>query len=667
MFTAIIAEKEYIDKTKDYELFLAPFLASPDVAFCEWIKDAPTFAEMVPTLADTVGRREQWRAIIICDEAGLTKKNPFDLVSETADRFDGPVRGETEDGQTQAYDAFVLNEHQKKMRSFAEASQNALTRLVTHLCEAPTVTRPASSLDEDNDYARYLIEIEEKQRLRAQILADESLPISRPSEVVCIAKRTCPDITADYACVWETHTEAEYSRFYDRNMYFDKMRYLVFDILPKDHQNYVYDSIRFLYSTLIVASNEIPSGSLSPNRVYTLLCENNEEALRRLLFTYEAKLDLTKELLEQKIYEITTKKPIRFSDREAEQLFCTKIKVPVLLERDFDREELYASKDGIGLANGCPSEEEGLWESSYYKSRKALAKLFKQSRRALRRAAIEARQEDNIPLSGAELLTEFQIEDIEEHIANEEKAMITNAPPNLYDEEAYDRVMETENKAVRNKIKHRMYKRSTIVIGVLGLVAYALGFVTLFMKNTSTNFLNFNASLIITAAAIALMAGVALVTLFFLRKALTDLFDRFNWRMSGLCNDVEYAMNQSGVYLGHICNIRRGFSVLDAAKHYENTDRAKVTLYRKHILDIEAAKACVRDVFGHFMVNAMEIDPDRIVEYNYNYDRYNEYTYPLPYAECKGGAIDFVQKGIQVDVPVDFIRNLTVRREEIYD
>ena len=65
MFTVVIAEKEHIDKIEEYELFLKPFLATGDVVFCPWNTKAKRLADMVPTLANQVGRRKEWRALIV--------------------------------------------------------------------------------------------------------------------------------------------------------------------------------------------------------------------------------------------------------------------------------------------------------------------------------------------------------------------------------------------------------------------------------------------------------------------------------------------------------------------------------------------------------------------------------------------------------------------------
>ena len=133
------------------------------------------------------------------------------------------------------------------------------------------------------------------------------------------------------------------------------MRYLVFDILPKTHANYEFDSIRFLYAMMILANNDTPAGVLRPNRVFCLNCENDEAVIDRLLSLYDAKLAQTSTVLSSSIAAIQNAEKQRLSDHEAKQIFCANIHVPVTLSQDIDRGDLYAKPDELGLSTDCVS------------------------------------------------------------------------------------------------------------------------------------------------------------------------------------------------------------------------------------------------------------------------------------------------------------------------
>lgn len=659
MFTVIIAQKDFIEKGKEYQLFLQSFMDPKKVAFCEWFPEHERLADMLPTLTEVVGRRRQWRAVIICDEEGITKRNPFDMVPLRME----PLQTHSEDAAEEK-EMLLASEHKAKLQAFEEASRMPLSRLVTYFCESPTVTAKNSMLDEDPSYNRYMTEIRRKQELRQQIRGDEVMYVTKPTEIVCIAKRTCVSSINEYELAWESHDELEYSRFFDRNMYFEKMRYLIFDILPKEQRNYPFDYIRFLYATMLLASNEIPAGTLTPNRVYCLDFETNDEVLRDLLFTYEAKLKLTKDTLERRIREIRAKKPAKLTDREAERIFCAKVNVPVVAATDLNRDELYVSSKGIGLSNGCPGEEHTVWEAGYKKSKKELHRMLKQSRRAVSRAAKDARI-DNQELDKVGLLNEFQKDDIKEHINEEELAMLGMNLPELYQEENYLRKMDAEDQKVRSKCEKRMSRRSTIVLGVLALFAYVLSFFTIFFGDGDA--FNLSTSVIITLSALGLFAVIALMTLFFLRSGLTKLFRGYNRLMHETNGAIDSATAEYSRYLGHMCNVRRGFAVLNANSSQKDPASEKITLYKKHILDIDIARAELREIFGHYMSDDAEAKIGEVREYEHNFDRPVKYDYPLPYSEGTVRTIEFLQRGSTVETPVDFVKSILVRREELYD
>lgn len=669
MFTAIIAQKEYIEKANEYKLFLKPFLSSKEIGFCQWNTSGKTFTEMLPDLPDVVGRRREWRAIIICDEEGLTKENPFDLVKYEADPPPEISHGITEE-ETAAYKEYFASEHEKKLLAYEKAAEKPLTRLATFFCQGPTVTNPlnekSSDLRKDDEYMLYVSQARKKEDLRAAIKGDEILVTVSPCEVICIAKRTCVSEN-DFATAWDVHLENEYSRFYDRNMYFDRMRYLVFDILPKASRNYSFDYVRFLYATLLIASNEIPTGILSPNRLYNLECENDEEALKNLLFTYEAKLNATKELLEFKIREIEAKQPVELTDRHAETIFCAKVNIPITLSSDFNKDELYISPKSLGLSGDCPASELGVWEAGYKRSKKALHKMLKLSRRSLNRASRDVRTEGGMNLDQVLALNEFQVEDIKEHIHNEELSMISIDLPDFYNEEDHLKKLNGDDKAIREKISDRMPRFSTVILGAILVLAYALGFFTLFYKNSASNLFNFSTSLIITLVAIGIFTVTTLIVLFFLRGSLAKRFKGYNNTMRSVNCDIENGISQYSTYLGHICNVRRGFLVLNTLENKDDPDETKIILYKKHIIDIENAKADMHDIFGHFIADGCYADLSDVEEYDYNYDRTVEYSYPLPYSAKQKKVIEFLQPGSYIEIPVSFVKKLTVRREDIYD
>ena len=83
MFTVLIAEKEHIDAIREKnKLFFEPFLDNKDLAFCVWNPEGQNLRDSVPGLLDAVGRKKEWRVVILNNTTPDTLKtlNPFDVV-----------------------------------------------------------------------------------------------------------------------------------------------------------------------------------------------------------------------------------------------------------------------------------------------------------------------------------------------------------------------------------------------------------------------------------------------------------------------------------------------------------------------------------------------------------------------------------------------------------
>lgn len=661
MFTVVIAEQEHIDNIKKCRVFLQPFIDETRLSLCPWFPEETTLADSVPKLAQCVAGHQEWRAVVVCDEQGLDHKNPFDIVPFQMPPYD-PGRPEEDAPQHTYLDRL----RQAKFQAFEQAARQPLTRLMTHLCESPLVTRGKNNASDDPDFAEYLAESIRKQELRQQIIGEEKLNFSRPQEVICIAKRTyCPQ-ESDITTAWTPNEDIQYSRFYDWNLYFDKMRYLFFDILPKEHRDYGFEYIKFLYVLLIFSCNETPSGALKPNRVFRLGCENNEQALRMLLAQYDAKLANTSDLLTQHIQQIQSTEKARLSDRDAKQIFCANINVPVLFSQEIDRTDLYSKPEELGLATDCPEDEDSKWTGTYMTSRRTLQRLLKQPRRALKSAVTDLRRLNQVDLDRAWNLNEFQVEDVQEYTHEEELNMVTTDTPDFFHMDKYEGEMEEHSKAIHRKIETRMTKGTTVALGLTVLVLYLLGFLPLLLSNFSEDESRFWTLILMGGAAAALVV-VGVICLFCLRSALRKRFRDYNDLMGRISMDLDHSTAQYSHYLSHACNMMRGFQVLNFRNQSGDPDSQKVRVLKKHMTDIRRIREELREVFGVYVDSWTVGEAEQVGAYTYDFTRTVDFSYPVPYTEGMRRQIEFLQPGSTIQVPVDFINRITIRREELYD
>ena len=699
VFTVVIAEKAYIDSIQEYQIFLKPFIDKEKMAFCQWDPDGRTLAASVPTLAAAVARREHWRAVVVCGDAGLNQKNPFHLVRysapdeteedpETDARGAEPEEAEAETtpeeddlpdeadapcftapeklAETERKRRYLSRVFEAKKAAYEAAAEKPLTRLMTYLCELPMVSEGKNGAARDVEFAAYQAEALCKQEIRRRILGDEKIDFFLPQEIYCIAKRTCTEPEYDVSTAWTPHLEHQYSRFYDWNLYFDKMRYLVFDILPCNHQNYIFDYIRFLYTLLLFAGNEVPAGCLRPNWVYSLNSENDETALRRLISSYDEKLHNTELALEEEIRQLREKAKERISDYEANALYCSPVSVPVTLDQAFDQSGLYVDKRGYGLSADCPVTEEAVWDAGYRKSEKTLYKLVKQPQRSLKRATENLRGMNEADTDRVRLLNSFQMEDVREFASDAEMGMVTTRTTDIYDLTRYREQMEKEDKAVREKIETRMTRRTTLILGAAVLAVYLLCLLPLLIDNRADGeSVALSLAMMGIAAVLLLMTG--LVCLFFLRRALVKRVSRFNGVMKGISDEISDSLLQFSRYLSHACNMMRSYSTINFYSEHEDADTLQIRVRKKHMADIRAYRERLHEIFGERFTDPACADPVLSEAYTYNFGRSVDFDYSVPFMPGENRQIEYMQPGNEITVPVNFVTRLTVRQEELYD
>lgn len=689
MFTVVIAEREHLDSIRDNHIFLDPYIDRNNVAFCEWRTDEQTLKESVPQLEETVSRREHWRAVIVCNEDGLTRKNPFDLLEYTApvrqydkapmdepegDEVRGKAKGmdleDISEEEGKILDRNLANYLQRlkkaKFTAFEQAVHNPLTRLVTYLCQPPLVTKGINRASVDPEFNEYLEENAKKQELRAEILNGEKVNFTLPDSVYCVAKRTYENAEYDIPHSWTPHEDLHYSRFYDQNMYFDRMRYFVFDILPKNHSNYAFDYIRFLFGLLLLAGHEAPTGSIRPERVYNLQCVYDEDGLDELLSRYQARISATITDLKTRIRDRESKQKERLSDREANSIFCANVSVPVAVDSEIDTRKLYADVKEYKLSGDCPQDEHGVWKGQLQTSKKTLRLLFKQPRRALKKATGDMHRMNVADFDKALLLNEFQLEDLEEHIQAEELKMVTTPTINLMDAEKYDQKMQEADEEVCKKIETRMSRKITLALGGSVLLLYMIGFLPLITKNLKVS-KTMIGSLTLFGIGFGLMLVLLLITLFCLRHGMRKTVDGFNDVMRGVKNDLDTSMNQYSRYLSSACNVMRGNSVLNYRDLAEDTGSTEVRVMRKHVMDLEKRRAEIQEIFGRYITGKYDMTGVGEDGYELDFYRTKDYEFDLPMKEGDIRNIEFIENGNLIRVPVRFVKSLKLQREELYD
>ena len=461
------------------------------------------------------------------------------------------------------------------------------------------------------------------------------------------------------------HDEENYSNFYDRNLYFDRMRYLLYDIVPQTQVDYLADYLKFLCVLLITANHDTPSGALRPQRVYSLQCDNDDQALQRLLAQYDQKLENTSRVIKEAIDDLKRKPPQIISDQEVAEQFFTNANVQVSMPRDVSVKELYCKTKPYGLSYDCPEREDIVWGNAYAGSGKALKNFLKQPRRCLRKATIDMPRKGAFDVHAVDVLNEFQLEDLRDYTLQNEMDMIRIQTMNLYELDTLRKPLKQAEQKVSRKIENRLPRAMALGSALCVLAVFLISFVPMLVLNREiSQFMAITGAF--ACGAVIILAVIGLICLFVLRSSLLMLIRNYNAVMNRLVAQVHSSIGQFSNYLSHLCNMMRGYSALNYRNENVRPDVIEERTLQKHLLDIRQARTDMEGVFG-MLRKGSRVNLGKVEPYEYDFTRKADYEYPLPFNKTMARNIAFMQPGYEVEIPLDFIRSILLRREELYD
>ena len=701
MLTVLIAENKYIDAIlKQNYFFFEPFLKAKDLSVCEWNIEGQSFLEAVPDLADRVARAKEWRAVIIAPDTNMRAENPYDVVDTDALlSIVRPPEEPADNKETQsdieaAWSNYYEQYRTVKDRLYDQALEFPLQKLTTMLCyrRKDYVLNNVEYVQDADEWAIAELEgpngklsnnislLEKQQYKHEQVYkenirrdffnrflnSEESIGITQPTEVICVTSRCSSSDFFDPAKNWDVHNVHAYSGFADRNMYFDKMFFMVMDILPKNHASYRIDQIRYLYNIMMIASNPLPDSAMQARKLYLLDSENDEEPLFDLITSYDRKLEKTGRFLERDIDRILSGIPSELTDNEAEDLFCAEVKIPVSIAKEQNDSSLTVNRNEYGLSADCPENELEKWSAQYSSSVEALDRMLKQPRRAVSKAVDTLPINNEIKYELVNSLNDFQMDDVREFTRKEEETMDSIDSFDLYDPSKYHQKLSRCNDKIRGIMDQRMRRKTTITIGLIVLGLFLLSFSPLIINNRS-NVKTVATALIIMGVSTALIAVILFVALLIMRKPLRKALSEYNDSMREISSDIRGSVDRYSKYLSALCNAKRGYSVLEYSKKREDKYTRSIRVRKKHQEDLRKKRAELADGYAYFISEELPVNEEMTEPYNYDFDRQVDFDYPLEYPAATARQIEFLKRGNFATSPTEFVKKITIQTEEIYD
>ena len=514
----------------------------------------------------------------------------------------------------------------------------------------------------DPEYMECVVENTYKQRLFEALKQDFVLRDKLPQDVVCVAPRTFDVKHYEEIVKWEDKDESEYSRFYEYNLYPEKLRYLVFDIISRHNRQYTFDQMRMICFLLILAEKPFPSGSVKAQRVYRANVDFNPDAVKESCAAYLSKLKATSLHVTELGMQFQEEIVSNIDNATAQKLFESEERVLVEIISEFNRNTLRAKYDKIGLSKNCPGDEYAYWTEQARAINKNFTRYLREPRRALKHTVRnELGPKSKIDDVRITVLTDRQREDVALHMLDEEEKMVDTKTPSFFKNRAFMERIEKADKRVRQGISHRMTKKKTVCTGLIALGSFLFGLFPLIFGNIR-DVKTFLASLLILGVSMGVMTLVALLFIRRKRRKLIGRIKLFNLEMGKILNEIDRGLADFSTYLSHACNVMRGFSVLT---YTEQNKISRENIIKKHLYDINCKIAEINALFYGY-VDLSEVDLSEVEPYEFDYTVLRDYEYEMPYL-ISLSKVRYVEQGYTVDLPVDYVKSVTLTREELYD
>ena len=698
-----------------YSHVLDMLLKAPDCALCAWDPTAITFESAVSKIAELTAGKSEWRAVIVQDSethgfSCIDKRNPFDavgavpvlqnfgeqdifrLLDERAllDETDKDGRQELNEQLAELIESSaesIRAFREQKRENYIQAVENPLTRLAIWLLGSPMQDAPeqpanwpiellegeptVDSAYYDKLYACgvFASELEQMRLFKTKyaILSAHfqsgSLLAKKPSAVLVVSERHSRRADDIFRAVGKPHEDLEYQNFCDDNLFSEKLRFILSDVHYENNIRNPESYLEFVSFVYLLAITELPYGAMQAGRVYSGAVDMDQNKAKAFFVKYLHKLEVTKAVLKSRLARrrMVTDPAEELTAEEAIALFESDTEIPVIIRSGCKTEELYARPE-IGLAKDCPHDEYDHWYSQVTEITRKFIRYLREPRRALKHAVRhDFKEKSVIEDDRIRMLNEDRLEDIDYRLLEEERKMIETTTTQLYQTKQFTDRIDKADQQVRGQIEKRMTKKRAICAGLISLGAFLFGFIPLLLGNSGTP-KAISASVWVTGIAVGLLALIGLIVLFVLRHKLLKAVRGFNAVMHEILTEIENSLKAFSSYLGHACNMMRNFSVFNfLARKGDMTEN----IYKKHLHDVQQRIDSVKEMFAA-RIDLASVPVGDIRPYEYDFTQPVDYDYDIPY-EDTDSTVEFDRMGCTARVPVNYLRRVTITREELYD
>lgn len=668
MLTVIIYKKSSQDFIDKYRALFEIYRDQGDIAFCFWDEHGTDIASALPQLSSIVRGERKWKAIVALPmeesnhESGLEnnvfeakKENPFDFFCNAV--AEPPV-------------------HESKIPLIRLAQMLGGVPLVNRHYENRMVEETDSEEGggENNRIYRKRLKVErresdyyldEQQKIWNIINDKYSFTCEKPTYLYLFVAREPQDIEIPLVTDTEVMNrhENDSSLFWYRNRYPAKARFLVQDCSTNGNAHFYEDRFAFWMTVLVLALNDLPTGTLEAYKLYNVKSAVDWEKLHQLFSDYYNRLDGAKLSASRQIIEL--KKSVQFTG-ELEELPFYHIDIPVDFEKTKEK-GLYISTKNIGLSGNCPIEEEPWFCREVRLRNQKLDKIYRSTRRVLDRSCYTARLSSRVLDEEIHDLDEYQFEEMKEELSELERDILITSINSVFPVKVYTDALDRAEKSAVTSMKKRMYRKKTILAGGLALVVYLAGF----LPDIVYQIINGNALLPVLGISLlgcGIMAIVSMCCLFHFRLVIQMKIQDFNGMINNFLSGVRGSGDKFSNYLSKVASYMRGKYMLQALERKSIVSNEGIIMLTRHVEHLRAQMDIISNWLKEFERSPL---PDMgeagrsYIDFDFDIppEKNRQYFLQLDGFNLTVDALD----GEKISIPYPFVKGIEVKRERLYE
>ena len=667
MYTVLIMPKKTSDNMQQHYPVLKNALEAKNIGLCQWIKDGDSVETALPELYDLIGNNREWRAIVaMYDEEvlGLLDAiNPFDYSKPD-------IIGDARDDNSPSKNITLQN-----------TEEYPLIRLTHFLAGIPLPAREyelkqikesvgASENEDEREatkdsvpFSVYDIKGGEEGKQRYKEVCDmytewniehkmNGIP---PSEIILVKTRNVAFLS-DAEIIkqaWEDHTEADSSEFWRRNLYPTSSKFLVYDIEKLGMMYEERDSFKFWMALVTLAGNDISSDVLQPHRLYKL---NTRININKLTSAFQDKI-ISLNMAE---LEITRSMEMgKYSIHDAGMIPDYKMEVPVNFH-SIGNSLGINKKFAVRLDGGIKTDEEERWNGYATQAYSSVKNLIKQVNRELEYSALGFRDKCEYKESDVKLLDIYAEEDLRNNIHDTYDIVIksqNNLPRGVL---KYDEEMKQADELVKRDIAERMSFKQILKI-IFGSTAIMSVTIVPALWQTSSQI----ETIIMVSVAVGALVGGGFWSVYRQKKRLQTHISQFGSYFSKMSSELSNNAILYRDFLGNVASHIHGSSYLKLMESMQREAVRFLDVKKSHMGFISELKSRLA-LWGSALRLSLDMEAvnNTYMGSQSKTDFYILYSLSLSQSFKR---VPLNDTGFYVETPFDFVEELQINREEIYD